>query len=78
MRSPLKARGRVLLNLGARGTRIAHVVRGKLISFSGPEGYAQDPRGRIGLRFVWEYYVHSLFYYLRLGAEMPKALNLKG
>ena len=29
--------------------------------FSGPEGYAQNPRGRIGLRFVREYYVHRPF-----------------
>jgi len=46
--------------------------------FSGPEGYAQDPRGRIGLRFVGEYYVHRLFYCLRPCAGMPKPLDLEG
>ena len=33
--------------------------------FSGPEGYAQNPRGRIGLRFIREYYVHRPFYWVR-------------
>ncbi len=46
--------------------------------FSGPEGYAQDPLGRIGLRFIWEYYVHRLFYCLRPCAGMLKPLALKG
>jgi len=44
---------------------------------SGPDGYVQDPRGRIGLRFVWEHYIHKLFYCLRPCAGMPKPLDIK-
>ncbi len=46
--------------------------------FSEPEGYAQDPCGRIGLRFVGEYYVHRPFHCLRPYSGMPKSLDLKG
>ncbi len=48
MRSPLKARGRVLLNLGARGTRIAHVVR--VVRYAaGPGAINGDRAGRRAL-----------------------------